>query len=465
MIAQLLRLRLIFPDGFGQLRNLPASAQQILRVPIGTAGNRAARAQSFALERHNPIAVSCFPRQLQRIVDIVDDDNAAEQISGHLAETIITGHNRIRQADHAFAAPAVEIIKTPSANRGERQKCRPAEPSRLQHFNHIAGRSLIIRNNIRNAAAERCLDGQLVFFVYMNDIRHDADNARPLLLVLHDLADTVAVAFIAFGDIAQRREPRLLFIEAAVILVVTVPGRGGILGNTFCLRLYADCLPLRPRNGERNLRGLTFQIHEDFFLVLTGASLHLQLLLQLLAPLLRLLAHGLALLQLHLDLRFLIHPVDDGRVAGVNLFAQLRNRTPDILQCRSRLASAVFRLAEFPFKFLAAGFLFIFLVCLPGRLLLKAVNLAVHPADIRAPRLEALRALSFPAAQVFLLHIQVVDLVLQRLDPVGQRACLLFELRVGFFHLIGFLLRLRQLRLVDADLLFELRRILLHLVK
>ena len=67
----------------------------------------------------------------------------------------------------------------------------------------MLGGLFVIRYDILDIAAQRSLDGGLVFCLHLNDVRYDTDDAFFLLLLLHDLFDAAAVTIIALGNIGQ----------------------------------------------------------------------------------------------------------------------------------------------------------------------------------------------------------------------------------------------------------------------
>ena len=64
-------------------------------------------------------------------------------------------------------------------------------------------RDSIVCDYVLDAAAESGLNGSLIIFLDFDQIRHNAPDARNIFFLLHDPADTVAVAVIALCDILQ----------------------------------------------------------------------------------------------------------------------------------------------------------------------------------------------------------------------------------------------------------------------
>ena len=61
----------------------------------------------------------------------------------------------------------------------------------------------VIRYDILDIAAQRSLDGGLIFCLHLNDVRYDTDDALFLFLLLQDFFDAAAVTVIAFSNIGQ----------------------------------------------------------------------------------------------------------------------------------------------------------------------------------------------------------------------------------------------------------------------
>ena len=67
----------------------------------------------------------------------------------------------------------------------------------------MLGGFFVIRYDILDIAAQRSLDGGLVFCLHLNDVRYDTDDALFFFLLLHDLFDATTITIIALGNIGQ----------------------------------------------------------------------------------------------------------------------------------------------------------------------------------------------------------------------------------------------------------------------
>ena len=67
----------------------------------------------------------------------------------------------------------------------------------------MLGSLFVIRYDILDIAAQRSLDGGLIFCLHLNDVRYDTDDALFFFLLLHDFFDAAAVTVIAFSNIGQ----------------------------------------------------------------------------------------------------------------------------------------------------------------------------------------------------------------------------------------------------------------------
>ena len=65
----------------------------------------------------------------------------------------------------------------------------------------MLGSLFIVCDNILDASAKCRLNGDLVVFLHMDDICHNATDARYMVFLLHDAADAVSIAIVAFRNI------------------------------------------------------------------------------------------------------------------------------------------------------------------------------------------------------------------------------------------------------------------------
>ena len=84
-----------------------------------------------------------------------------------------------------------------------------ALPARFsEEADHGLSRLVRIGHDILDAAAKRRLDGDLVVLIHLDQVRHDAFDARIAFFLFHDAADGTSVAVIPLRDILKRFKPR-----------------------------------------------------------------------------------------------------------------------------------------------------------------------------------------------------------------------------------------------------------------
>ena len=120
---------------------------------------------------------------------------------------------RICKADHArFVQRLGRAQAAGCVHAGKRQECGTAKFILLQKCDHPFGGLLVICNDVLDAAAQRRLNGALIFFVRLNDIGYNPDQAFFFIPVCHDPADAVPVPVIAFCNVLERFQPRRLTV-------------------------------------------------------------------------------------------------------------------------------------------------------------------------------------------------------------------------------------------------------------
>ena len=117
---------------------------------------------------------------------------------------LICPHQGAGKADGARFHQGLRLRKAASsAHAGQGQEGRPSEAVPFQIFDEPLGGVLILRHDILDASAQGGLNGSLIALIHLNQIRNDAFDSRHLLLLLHDLPDTVAVAIVTLGHIPE----------------------------------------------------------------------------------------------------------------------------------------------------------------------------------------------------------------------------------------------------------------------
>ena len=89
----------------------------------------------------------------------------------------------------------------------KRQERRASKFIFLQKCDHSLCRIFIVSDNILDTASQSCLNSDLIFLVYFNDIRHYTDQTFFTVFVRHNFADTVSVAVITLGNIFKGFQP------------------------------------------------------------------------------------------------------------------------------------------------------------------------------------------------------------------------------------------------------------------
>ena len=114
----------------------------------------------------------------------------------------------IGKPDHTLLVQGFRIPDAaPRFHAGERKKCGAAELILLQKCNHPLCSVLIVCYDILDTSAKSCLDRDLVFLIYLDNISDYSDQAFFFLLVRHHFSDTVSVPVVALGNIFERFQP------------------------------------------------------------------------------------------------------------------------------------------------------------------------------------------------------------------------------------------------------------------
>ena len=180
-----------------QFLDLPLSAQQVVGIAEGAAGDGAAGGEGLALQRHHIDAVMIFSSDTDRVIDIRDYERPPQEIL--LQYRIFgSGIRKIRgHADDALLAERPLIVEAAAPKRGERQERAAPEPVSLQVLDHVLGRGFVVGDDVAEAAAQSGLNGDLVLLRHVDQVRDDAADPRIALFLLHGAADAVAVAVVA----------------------------------------------------------------------------------------------------------------------------------------------------------------------------------------------------------------------------------------------------------------------------
>ena len=137
-------------------------------------------------------------------VDIVGHHRAPQQILHQPPVPGICLYQCVRGPEDArFPEDLLPDSVLLAPDTGEGQECRPAEPVLLQKLDHALGGVLRVRHNILDGTAQRGLDGSLILFVCLDEIRHHADDAGNPAFLLHDPADASAVPLVALREVSQ----------------------------------------------------------------------------------------------------------------------------------------------------------------------------------------------------------------------------------------------------------------------
>ncbi len=136
---------------------------------------------------------------------MVHHNGPSQQLVSEPLKTLLHMDQRIGQADDALLLQRLLIPDTGiSMHTGQRKKSRPPEFIFFQKLDHPFCRFLGIRHHVLDTAAQRGLDGDLIFLFHLDDIRHDPKEPRLPVPVCHHLSDAVSIAVVPLGNIFQR---------------------------------------------------------------------------------------------------------------------------------------------------------------------------------------------------------------------------------------------------------------------
>ena len=195
-------------DLFLKLFDLPAASQQVAAVLKRAAADRSAGRKKLALQRDHAQAVACLSGKPYRVVHMIDHQNPAKQRSRHIPVFFLRGHQRIRKADDARLRKQLPLAEfrpelRSALHAGQRQEGGSSALHRLQEGDHFLCGILVVRHDVLDAAAKSRFDGGFILFLHLQKVRHHAENAGMLLLLLHDPLDAPAVALIALRQVDQ----------------------------------------------------------------------------------------------------------------------------------------------------------------------------------------------------------------------------------------------------------------------
>ena len=124
------------------------------------------------------------------MVDIVHHNCPAQQMLRQIAEPVLAAYKSRCKADDPSFLQSAPVFEGLAVFHGcQRQEGRPSEAVFLQEIDHALRRVLIIRHDILDTAAKRCLDSQLIFFLCLDQICDYAQDSGLAALLFHNPAD------------------------------------------------------------------------------------------------------------------------------------------------------------------------------------------------------------------------------------------------------------------------------------
>ena len=201
-----------FSDLFLKLLDLSAPSQQVAAVFKRAAADRASRREKFALQRDHAQTVARLSGKPHRIVHVIDHQNPSKKGSRHIPVLFLRGHQRIRKADDTGLQKQLPLAEfrpelRSALHAGQRQEGGSSALHRLQEGDHFLCGILVVRHDVLDAAAKSRFDGGFILFLHLQKVRHHAENAGMLLLLLHDPLYASAVALIALRQVDQGVQP------------------------------------------------------------------------------------------------------------------------------------------------------------------------------------------------------------------------------------------------------------------
>ena len=136
------------------------------------------------------------------MVNMIHDQSPAQQKVCKLLILCFCICKCICHPDHAFffqRAGLADACVCPDT--GQRKEGGAAKPVLFQEMDHSLCRFLVFRNNILDASSKSCLYGDLIFFIYFDNVCHYAKKSFFPGFIVHDPADAVSISVITLCDI------------------------------------------------------------------------------------------------------------------------------------------------------------------------------------------------------------------------------------------------------------------------
>ena len=133
---------------------------------------------------------------------MVNHQCSAKQIFGKHRKFIFCTDQCMGDTDDTCFLQHIFFIENVIAFDGcQWQECCTSKLIGLQIPNHGLCSLLIVGNDILNASSKGCFNGNLIVFLYLNQICHNAQDSASALFLLHDLTDRVSITIIALCQI------------------------------------------------------------------------------------------------------------------------------------------------------------------------------------------------------------------------------------------------------------------------
>ena len=131
------------------------------------------------------------------MINMIHYQNPSQKVLYQSAVLSFCLNQRICCSDHAFFSQHFSLRNTASsAHIRQRKKGSPAKAVFLQKSNHPFSCLFIICDNVLNASSKSSLNGDLVIFLYMDDVCHYSVDSRFSAFLFHYAANTVSVSVI-----------------------------------------------------------------------------------------------------------------------------------------------------------------------------------------------------------------------------------------------------------------------------
>ena len=139
------------------------------------------------------------------MIDVVYNNKSSEKIFHKPVKSRLRMNQRGSKTDHTRLLQNILcLIDSPSGNIRQRKERGTSIAVLFQKGDHCFGGLLIVRNDILDTSAKRCLNGDLVILLHTDNIGNNTDNARVMLLLLHDTAYTLSKALVPLCHVFQR---------------------------------------------------------------------------------------------------------------------------------------------------------------------------------------------------------------------------------------------------------------------